>query len=283
MIKIVGAGDNVVDMYLHKNIMYPGGNAVNVAVYAGMLGAEAAYLGIYGTDRAGKHIREVLDRKGIDQSRCRTVEGENGFSAVDLIDGDRTYIGGNDGGVSKTSPLRFDAADLEYLSQYDLIHTSCYSHIVPELPKLRSLGPLVSFDFSNRFTKEYSELVCPFVDIALVSCGSMHDDEIARIIETAHAAGCRAVLTSMGRRGAWLSIGGRLYAQPAGKEKAIDTLGAGDAFFTGFIISYLKAVKSGKADDPGVIRKCLEKAAGFATEICMWDGAFGFGININKI
>ena len=280
MVKIAGVGDNVVDMYLHKNIMYPGGNAVNIAVYAGMLGAKSAYLGVYGTDRAGRHIREVLDQKGIDQSRCRTVEGENGFSAVDLVDGDRTYIGGNDGGVSKTSPLRFDADDLEYLSNYDLIHTSCYSHIVPELSKLRSAGPFVSFDFSNRFTKEYGEQVCPNIDFALISCGSMSDDEISGVIETAHAAGCRAVLVSMGRRGARLSMKGKVYAQPAGKEKAIDTLGAGDAFFTGFIVSYLNADASGKTDDPEIIKTSLKKAAEFATKICMWDGAFGCGINI---
>jgi sugar/nucleoside kinase (ribokinase family) len=281
MVKIIGVGDNVVDLYLHKNIMYPGGNAVNVAVYAGILGAEPAYLGIYGTDRAGGHIREVLRQKGIDQSRCRIVEGENGFSAVDLIDGDRTYVGGNDGGVSKTSPLRFDADDLQYLAHYDLIHTSCYSHIVPELPKLRSAGPLISFDFSNRFTKEYGEQVCPYIDFALISCGSMPDDEISEVIETAHSAGCKTVLASMGRRGARLSAGGESYDQPAGKEKAIDTLGAGDAFFTGFIVSYLEADVSGKTGNPEIIRESLRKAAEFATKICMWDGAFGCGININ--
>lgn len=280
MVKIIGVGDNVADMYLHKNIMYPGGNAVNIAVYAGLLGAESAYLGIYGTDRAGRHIREVLDQKGIDQSRCRTVEGENGFSAVDLIEGDRTYIGGNDGGVSKTSPLCFSADDLDYLARFDLIHTSCYSHIEPELPKLRTAGPLVSFDFSDRFTFEYGKQVCPYIDFALISCGSKSDNEIFDIIETAHAAGCRGVLASMGRRGARLSLGGKLYEQPAGKEKAIDTLGAGDAFFTGFIVNYLGEKASGKTGDPETIKQSLEKAAGFATKICMWDGAFGCGINI---
>ena len=60
-----------------------------------------------------------------------------------------------------------------------------------------------------------------------------------------------------------------------GREKAIDTLGAGDAFFTGFIVSYLEADADGRTDDSEIIRKSLKKAAEFATKICMWDGAFG--------
>lgn len=32
--KVIGYGDNVVDRYVNKKIMFPGGNAVNFAVYA---------------------------------------------------------------------------------------------------------------------------------------------------------------------------------------------------------------------------------------------------------
>lgn len=52
-VSIVGFGDNVVDRYEHLGVMYPGGNAANVAVYARWLGAaRAAYMGIFGTDEA---------------------------------------------------------------------------------------------------------------------------------------------------------------------------------------------------------------------------------------
>lgn len=43
--KIAAIGDNVIDRYLNKDVMYPGGNAVNVAAHASMLGAQAAYIG----------------------------------------------------------------------------------------------------------------------------------------------------------------------------------------------------------------------------------------------
>ena len=43
--------------------MYPGGNAVNVAVHAQRNGAHAAYLGAVGTDRAGEVVLGALRRK----------------------------------------------------------------------------------------------------------------------------------------------------------------------------------------------------------------------------
>ena len=33
MLKVLGLGDNVCDVYLHTGTMYPGGQAVNFAVY----------------------------------------------------------------------------------------------------------------------------------------------------------------------------------------------------------------------------------------------------------
>lgn len=42
MIKVLGIGDNVCDKYLHIKTIYPGGNALNIAVFAKLSGAEAA-------------------------------------------------------------------------------------------------------------------------------------------------------------------------------------------------------------------------------------------------
>lgn len=38
MIKVLGLGDNVVDKYMHIKTMYPGGNALNIAVLARLSG-----------------------------------------------------------------------------------------------------------------------------------------------------------------------------------------------------------------------------------------------------
>jgi fructoselysine 6-kinase len=39
---LAGLGDNVVDRYVNEGMMYPGGNAVNVAVHARRSGAIAS-------------------------------------------------------------------------------------------------------------------------------------------------------------------------------------------------------------------------------------------------
>ena len=44
MIKVLGLGDNVVDKYMHIRTMYPGGNALNIAATAQIMGEQAAYL-----------------------------------------------------------------------------------------------------------------------------------------------------------------------------------------------------------------------------------------------
>ena len=40
---VIGIGDNVCDKYIHLKTMFPGGQALNFAAYARMLGADAAY------------------------------------------------------------------------------------------------------------------------------------------------------------------------------------------------------------------------------------------------
>ena len=63
--RVVGYGDNVVDRYVNKNRMFPGGNCINFAVYAKRAGAESAYLGAFGEDAEAELIRGALDKLGV--------------------------------------------------------------------------------------------------------------------------------------------------------------------------------------------------------------------------
>ena len=82
--RVCGVGDNVVDRYLGLDRMYPGGNALNVAVFCRRAGVEAAYLGITGSDEAGALVRESLVAEGVEtaeqlafleKEQCDTVQG----------------------------------------------------------------------------------------------------------------------------------------------------------------------------------------------------------------
>jgi fructoselysine 6-kinase len=286
MIKVIGVGDNVVDHYLDSNIIYPGGNALNFAVLAKMTGSEAAYLGSFGNDFAGRHVMAVLEKLCIDISRCRTIEGENGCAKVKIVDGNRVFLPGNRGGVMREKPLVFSKMDLEYIKNYDLIHSSCYSYIEPELHRLATTKLPISFDFSNRINQDYLNQVCPFVDFAFFSTsGRISESSVKTKLSQICDLGCSLCLTTRGEEGAILYDGNRYYHQQAEPVEVVDTMGAGDAFITTFLLYYVEhyflSSRSINANKEKIVIEGLKKASKAAANTCQVRGTFGFGVSFS--
>ena len=170
-VRLLGLGDNVVDRYLDSGLMYPGGNALNVAVYAKMLGADAEYLGVFGNDAAAAHVRAVLTELGVPAMRSRIEPGENGYADVRLVDGERTFVTSNKGGVARLHPVAPTGDDLAYIAGFDLVHTSCNSHVDAVVPDLARAAMLLSYDMSWRWTIEGQlDRICPHADFVAFSC-----------------------------------------------------------------------------------------------------------------
>ena len=124
MVRLLGIGDNTVDIYLTEEMQYPGGNAVNVAVHARRNGAEASYLGCLGQDILGDLVFESLASEGVDVSRVRRIKGPNPWSRIRHQNGDRIFIGSNPG-VRDRYDLTAD--DLAFIITHDLVHTTVHS------------------------------------------------------------------------------------------------------------------------------------------------------------
>ena len=291
--KVIGLGDNVVDMYMDRHIMYPGGNAMNFAVYAGMMGTEAAYLGVFGSDLAAAHVHNTALELGLDLSHCRYEDGKNGYSQVKLEDGDRVFTGSNKGGVLREHPLKLSKLDYEYLSGFDIVHTSMFSYVEQEMANLRQWCGFISLDFSNRFQKNHLRTYCPYIDCACLSCSHMEEADILELMEDIMDAGCRhIVIATRGSRGAVVMVDGQIYRQSPYLIKAVDTMGAGDSFITRFLVGYCDGMRWA-ADFPAesgihglteagiyqqhLVRICLSQAAVFSSGTCKQDGAFGYG------
>lgn len=268
---LVGVGDNVLDCYVHEDLAYPGGNALNVAVYSRLFfGADAAFIGIMGDDRFADHLAGVLDEIGVDRTRVRHAHGANGMAFVELDDdGDRVFVGSNRGGVQAELRLRMTDADTEYLAGYSRVHTSVYSSIEAELPAIAERGTAVSFDYSNDAAENVIRATAQHVDVGFFSGGALTETEVDALAAFALECGMASVVVTLGSRGARAFDADGVREGRVVPVEAVDALGAGDAFITGFLAS------RASGDDVG---RSLEVASTTGALACTLRGAFGYPV-----
>lgn len=277
-VKVLGFGDNVVDKYEHIKTMYPGGNAVNFAVYAKMFGAEqSAYMGYFGNDEEAEHVISCLQKEEIELVKCKQLIGENGCAKATVIDNDRVFLGSNEGGIRGETSYVLDRFDLEYIKKFDLVHTGNYCFTERQLYKIKEAGIPISFDFSDDSTEEYYEQIAPFVTYAFMSLSDASEEEVKEHLKKVINFGVEFACASRGGEGCIAYDGNEFYVQKAVPvEKMADTMGAGDSLLTSFLVSYLDKKKNGKQGSDS-IKKCLQTAAGFASKVCGIEGAWGYG------
>lgn len=264
--RLIAIGDNVVDQYPQQGVLYPGGNAVNVAVHASRLGAEAAYLGAVGTDRAGEVVLRALTREDVDTTRMRIVQGPNAIAVVDVVDGNRVFSGGHIG----VSVFELSREDFNTASTYDIVHTGECSNIEAQLGKLSTSSRRLSFDFSER-PWDYVEQYAPSASIAIWSAPSGDLAQAQQQAERLRALGPETAVVTLGAEGA-LVLQERLTYSPAPKGAIIDTLGAGDALIARFLVGLVQQEE---------MDTLLDAATAYATACCATFGAFGYATPMN--
>jgi fructoselysine 6-kinase len=267
---LVGVGDDVLDCYIDEELAYPGGNALNIAVYSRLFfGAGSAFLGIFGDDRFADHLTATLDELGVDRSRSRTMSGPNGMAFVRVgADGDRRFVGSNWGGVQAEVRLRMTPFDLEYLAGFRTVHTSVYSSITAELPAIAA-SSAVSFDFSMDRDASLIDEVAPHVALAFLSGEGLADADIDALGRYVVEAGADRAVVTMGERGARAFDVDGSTSTGIRRVEVVDTLGAGDGFITGFI-----AARSAGA----TLDESLSIAAASGALACTRRGAFGYPV-----
>jgi sugar/nucleoside kinase (ribokinase family) len=253
-------GDNVVDCYPDLGEMFPGGNAVNVAVHAQRNGATASYLGVLGTDEAGDLLRRALTDEGVDTSLTRLRSGPNAYAIVRLVAGNRIFEKGHVG----VSRFTITDEELSAVSRADLVHTGECSMVEDDLSRLASAARVLSFDFSER-PWDYIARYAPHASIATLSASA--EEEPAALARRVAALGPGTVVVTQGALGATMNVEGRIVQAPAGPGPIVDTLGAGDAL----IARVLVGIATG--EEP---QSLLTAATEYATRTCADHGAFGY-------
>ncbi len=283
---MIGIGDNVVDRYINKNRMFPGGNAVNFAAVAAQCGEQSAYLGVIADDREGRLVRDSLIELGVDvsmsplESGCVTERCD-----VELKEGDRVFVGVSYGENGVHRPLRLKEEHLEYLRGFDVIHCGCYAYMEEEMCKLADQKAFRTFDFScepEYRTKEYLGKICPYIDMALFSAEEMAEEERDDLAAEVMKYGVKYVLITNGKKGQVLYDGKQKHQGMVKLLEPVDTMGAGDSFFASFVVSIMReGLLTAGALSEEALNRSFEYAADFSARNCLVEGAFGFGVAID--
>lgn len=267
MVKIVAMGDNVVDCYLSRDTMFPGGNCLNVSVFIRKFGGESAYLGAVGRDPAGRAIVQALSQEGVDTSRLRQLDGSTAYCIIGHRNADRVFAT-FDLGISMFEP---SDDDFEFICGYDAVQIGQSSGLDGHVARVASLRPL-SYDFSNKYDDAKIERIAPLCYLATVSARDDARDHALELMRNVVTRGAKWCLVTLGSKGAILGGETGIFDVPAAKADLVDTLGAGDTFIARTLFGLVK----GEAP-----RELLAAAATEAARTCSYYGAVGHGVPID--
>lgn len=287
MLKVIGIGDNVCDIYNNLNIMYPGGQALNYSAYSKLQGHNSSYIGVFGNDERGKFVYESAKKIGVNLEKSKVVEGENAFAIINLEDGERKFIKSNKGGVLKQNKIVINEQISEYLNDFDIIHTSNNSYIDTELQILKDkVNAYISYDFSTSWSEEKSNSICKYLDFAFISGSKYTETQISDILKNTINNGVKVIVMTRGSEETIVYDGINIIKSKPNKVDVIDTLGAGDTFAASFLnmfislSSYNWELNKNTEDYKNKIIKSIDYANENAANTCKRLGAFGEGKNI---
>jgi fructoselysine 6-kinase len=267
MVKIAAMGDNVVDCYVSRDEMYPGGNCLNLAVQVSRFGGQSAYIGAIGNDAAGDLIYDALRVEHVDARHLRRLDGSTAYCLIGHQGAERIFLS-FDLGVSMFAP---SAKDFEFLRGFAAVHISQSSGLDAFLEDAAEVTRL-SYDFSIRRDPGHRCKVGSRCYLASISAGDLSEAEANSLAEDLLMAGARWALVTRGRQGAVLSGKGSRFMAPVIEVEAVDTLGAGDTFIARTLFGLLKGERP---DD------VMTAAAAAAAATCQYYGAVGHAAKLN--
>lgn len=242
-----------------------GGGAHNTSVAFARLGLKSAYCGLIGDDLWGKKILANLEREGVSKELLSITEDEKtSFSVIlNSFEGERTvlnYLGANHLFTEEYFPLRkiMDTRwiFLNHLSGEANRLTQKIELILNQKPKLKlawNPGGVQLQEGALKFKKLLSKTEVLFLnkeesekfsgllaqDKLKVGAKGKQNQEF-EVFNLQHVFayfaqfGVKKIVITDGRRGAQAFDGKKTYYCPVWDLQRVDTLGAGDAFASGF-------------------------------------------------
>jgi 2-dehydro-3-deoxygluconokinase len=264
-----------------------GGSESNVAIGAARLGQSAAWIGRVGNDEFGQMILATLRREGVDVTAAVTDPSaptaimlkERRTAEIARVSYYRKDYAG--------SRLRPEDLDGELIGSARVLHvtgitlglgTTARDAAYAAVETARARGVLVSFDFNYR-TALWSREEAASEFRAMSSLADLifaGEDELAIVDRAAGTVDAarelagenRQVVIKRGKLGAICVTRDAIHEQPAFAVRAVDSVGAGDAFVAGYLTGLLAG-----ADITERLSQACAAGAFAVTVVGDWEGA----------
>lgn len=237
-----------------------GGAPANVCVQAVKLGQKAVYLTKVGGDGFGDFLIEALNGEGVDTSYIlRSDKYDTSLAFVSLKeDGEREFSFYRKAAADlhftaeEFKDIEFEKGDILEFGSVALKTAEAKRAHLALIEKAKKAGATVCFDPNLRFNlwdsaselKDAVNEFLPYADVVKVGADEL-DFLTGGSIEAMFAGGLKILLVTDGGKGAKLYLAdGREFACNGYKVKAVDTTGAGDSFFGGFIAQLMEGKTS---------------------------------------
>jgi fructokinase len=239
---------------------YLGGSPTNVAMNSARLGLKSLMVATVGTDGFGDYIFKRFSEVGVNTNHMLGHEDKaTSVIFVSKSEGTPDFIPYRDADCC----IQESQIPKAILSDTKIFHTTCFalskkpaqSTILKKAEEAFHLGCQLSIDVnyakklwdSKKEALDVIKAYCKFNPLVKISEDDMerlferhlpHND----IFEFFHAEGVEIVCLTLGSKGVKLSKKDQpIIELPAIKvEKVLDTTGAGDAFWSGFLFAFIK-------------------------------------------
>ena len=266
------------DIYLGRDLVLPGGGALNMAWWWRRSGVPFELFSRVGDDRPDV-FRTFLDRHGIPATPSLVGPGASCSIDIEIRPDLQPHMDNFVEGVWADYQLTHD--EEARVRAGGRLHLVLVEGAIRELERLRAAGALngleVSADFLGfrHYTVERLADTMRAVDVGFVGWpGAPDDADVAGIRGVAHGLG-RLIVVTFGAQGVWAFDG-----RPGGEDAFVPTravpvrgttVGCGDAFVAGFLAAWREAPD---------VRRAIDAGAGPGADATAWrrplpDEAYG--------
>jgi len=241
-----------------------GGAVTNLLCAAAQCGAKTGYIGKVGADMHGAFLKQSLVNAGVDVRGL--IETEDVFTTLAFValqpNGERAFSFARKPGAD--TQLRADELNVDMLTHTRIFHTGSLSltqeparsSTYEAIDRAKTVGAIISYDPNYRASLwPNPEEAIRFMRSLIVTADIMKisDEELPLLtgetdLEKAADAlidqGVKLVAITLGDKGAFVRVRGESRLIPGFRSNVVDTTGAGDAFFGGFLYRFLTSEKA---------------------------------------